>query len=160
MMNLFQLADSYREVMGRDDLDPQTLSDTLEAIQDAQDIKLESIATMIEELTNDATRLKNKAKSFSEETTYRSNKAKWLKQYLTDYLDAEGIKKIDLDNHILSTRDFKASTIVDSLDSLPAEFITTKTETVANRKLIYQALKAGEAVPGAHLKPNRSTVIK
>lgn len=76
MMNLFQLADSYREVMGRDDLDPQTLSDTLEAIQDAQDIKLESIATMIEELTNDATRLKNKAKSFSEEATYRSNKAK------------------------------------------------------------------------------------
>ena len=83
-----------------------------------------------------------------------------MKQYLTDYLDAEGIKKIDLENHILSTRNFKASTVVDSLDDLPEEYTTTKLETVANRKAIYQALKAGETVPGAHLEPNRGTVIK
>lgn len=159
-MNLFQLSDSYWEVISHRDLDPQAMSDTLEAIQDARDVKLDNIATMIEELNNDVARLKDKAKSFSEEANYRANKAKWLKQYLTDYLDAEGIKKIDLENHILSTRNFKASTVVDSLDDLPEAFTKSKIETVANRKLIYQALKAGEQVPGAQLEPNRSTVIK
>lgn len=159
-MNLFQLSDSYWEVISHRDLDPQAMSDTLEAIQDARDVKLDNIATMIEELNNDVARLKDKAKSFSEEANYRANKAKWLKQYFTDYLDAEGIKKIDLENHILSTRNFKASTVVDSLDDLPEAFTKSKIETVANRKLIYQALKAGEQVPGAHLEPNRSTVIK
>lgn len=159
-MNLFQLSDSYWEVISHRDLDPQAMSDTLEAIQDARDVKLDNIATMIEELNNDVARLKDKAKSFSEEANYRANKTKWLKQYLTDYLDAEGIKKIDLENHILSTRNFKASTVMDSLDDLPEAFTKSKIETVANRKLIYQALKAGEQVPGAHLEPNRSTVIK
>lgn len=159
-MNLFQLSDGYQDLVNRDDLDPQAMSDTLEAIQDARDVKLDNIASMIEELNTEAARLKDKAKSFSEEATYRANKAKWLKQYLTNYLDAEGIKKIDLENHILSTRNFRASTVVDSIDDLPAEYINMKMETTADKTLIYQALKAGEKVPGAHLVPNRGTVIK
>lgn len=159
-MNLFQLSGGYQQVLNSEDLDPQVMKDTLEAIQDARDVKLDNIASMIEELNTEAARLKDKAKSFSEEATYRANKAKWLKQYLTNYLDAEGIKKIDLENHILSTRNFKASTVVDSIDDLPAEYTTTKTETVADKALIYQSLKAGEEVPGAHLVPNRGTIIK
>lgn len=159
-MNLFQLSDGYQQVLNSEDLDPKVMNDTLEAIQDARDVKLDNIASMIEELNNEAARLKDKAKSFAEEATYRANKAKWLKQYLTNYLDAEGIKKIDLENHILSTRNFKASTVVDSIDDLPAEYTATKTETVADKTLIYQSLKAGEEVPGAHLVPNRGTVIK
>lgn len=159
-MNLFQLSDGYQDLVNRDDLDPQAMSDTLEAIQDARDVKLDNIASMIEELNTEAARLKDKAKSFSEEATYRTNKAKWLKQYLTNYLDAEGIKKIDLENHILSTRNFKASTVVDSIDDLPAEYINMKMETTADKALIYQSLKAGEEVPGAHLVPNRGVIIK
>lgn len=159
-MNLFQLSDGYREIVNRDDLDPLTMSDTLEAIKDARDVKLDNIASMIEELNTEADRLKDKAKSFSEEATYRTNKAKWLKQYLTNYLDAEGIKKIDLENHILSTRNFKASTVVDSIDDLPAEYTTTKMEKVADKTLIYKSLKDGEKVPGARLIPNRGTIIK
>lgn len=159
-MNLFQLSDGYREIVNRDDLDPQAMSDTLEAIQDARDVKLDNIASMIEELNTEAARLKDKAKSFAEEATYRTNKAKWLKQYLTNYLDAEGIKKIDLENHILSTRNFRASTVVDSIDDLPDKYTKFKIETVADKSALYEALKAGEKVPGAHLAPNRGTVIK
>lgn len=162
-MNLFQLSDGYREIVNRDDLDPQAMSDTLEAIQDARDVKLDNIASMIEELNDEAARLKDKAKSFSEEATYRTNKAKWLKQYLTNYLDAEGIKKIDLENHILSTRNFKASTVIDDEDKIPAKYRNyAKYEGMYDvmKQDVYTALKYGEEVPGAHLVPNRGTVIK
>ena len=118
---------------------------------------------MIEELNDEAARLKDKAKSFSEEATYRTNKAKWLKQYLTNYLDAEGIKKIDLENHILSTRNFKASTVIDDEDKIPAKYRNyAKYEGMYDvmKQDVYTDLKAGEEVPGAHLVPNRGTVIK
>lgn len=162
-MSLFQLSDSYRQVLNSEDLDPQVMNDTLEAIQDARDVKLDNIASMIEELNTEAARLKDKAKSFAEEATYRTNKAKWLKQYLTNYLDAEGIKKIDLENHILSTRNFKASTVIDDDDKIPAKYRNyAKYEGMYDvmKQDVYVALKDGEEVPGAHLVPNRGTVIK
>lgn len=159
-MNLFQLSDGYQQVLNSEDLDPKVMNDTLEAIQDARDVKLDNIASMIEELNTEAARLKDKAKSFAEEATYRTNKAKWLKQYLTNYLDAEGIKKIDLENHILSTRNFRASTVVDSIDDLPDKYTKFKIETVADKIALYEDLKAGKKVPGAHLVSNRGTVIK
>ena len=84
----------------------------------------------------------------------------WIKKYITEVLDDAGIKKIVTENHLLSARNFKASTIIDSDKKLPDKFKITETTTKPDKQAIYQALKAGEEVPGAHLKANRNTVIK
>ncbi|AYP98139.1 hypothetical protein DVR01_01095 [Limosilactobacillus fermentum] len=70
------------------------------------------------------------------------------------------MKKVETDNHLLRVRNFKASTVIDDFDSLPDDYKLTKTEIVGDKVGIYQALKAGKTVPGAHLKDNRSVVIK
>ena len=159
-MNLFELNDNYKELASRDDLDPTILKDTLDAIQDDRRSKLDNLATWADQLKSEIDFMSNKKKSWEDEITYRKNKLAWIKQYITDVLDDAGIKRLTTDNHLLSARNFKASTIIDNDEKLPDKFKVTETTTKPDKKAIYKALKAGEEVPGAHLKPNRNTVIK
>lgn len=159
-MNLFELNDNYKELASRDDLDPTILKDTLDAIQDDRKSKLDNLATWADQLKSEIDFMSDKKKSWEDEITYRKNKLAWIKQYITDVLDDAGIKRLTTDNHLLSARNFKASTIIDSDEKLPDRFKVTETTTKPDKKAIYKALKAGEEVPGAHLKPNRNTVIK
>lgn len=159
-MNLFELNDNYKELASRDDLDPTILKDTLDAIQDDRKSKLDNLATWADQLKSEIDFMSDKKKSWEDEITYRKNKLAWIKQYITNVLDDAGIKQMTTDNHLLSARNFKASTIIDSDEKLPDKFKATETTTKPDKKAIYKALKSGEEVPGAHLKPNRNTVIK
>lgn len=159
-MKLYELSNAYKELLDREDLDPQAVVDTLDAIKDEIEVKADGIASVIDELKSSAERKKTKAKDWSESAKADLQRAQWLKQYLTTELDNAGIKKVETDNHLLSVRNFKASTVIDDFDSLPDDYKLTKTEIVGNKNRIYQALKAGETVPGAHLVDNRSVVIK
>ena len=146
-MNLFELNDNYKTLASRDDLDPTILKDTLESIKDDRNTKLDNLASWADQLKSEIDFMTDKKKSWEEEITYRKNKLTW-------------IKKIATENHLLSARNFKASTIIDSDKKLPDKFKITETTTKPDKQAIYQALKAGEEVPGAHLKANRNTVIK
>lgn len=159
-MNLFELNDNYKELASRDDLDPTILKDTLDAIQDDRKSKLDNLATWADQLKSEIDFMSDKKKSWEDEITYRKNKLAWIKQYITNVLNDAGIKRMTTDNHLLSARNFKASTIIDNDEKLPDKFKVTETTTKPDKKAIYKALKAGEEVPGAHLKPNRNTVIK
>lgn len=159
-MNLFELNQKYKELEEREDLDPAVIADTLEAIADTREEKLDNIATWIEKNKSQLDWLDAKVKDLRAKQSSLRNLNKSLQGYMTDALDHAGIKELQTQNHILKTRNYKASTIVDSLDDLPAEFKATKTEVVADKTVIYKALKAGQDVPGAYLKPNRGTVIK
>lgn len=159
-MNLFQLNANYDELSKRDDLDPQVLVDSLNAIKDTRDQKLDNLATWIDQLESEIDFIDEKQKTWRDEKIYRQNKIKVLKQYMTDVMDDAGIKKLQTDNHMLSTRNFKASTVIDDEDKLPSEYKEITSVVKPNKKEIYQALKNGLTVDGAHLEPNRSTVIK
>lgn len=160
MSNLFELNDQFRELSQRDDLDPTVLTDTLDAINEDRKTKLENLATWADQLKSEIAFIDDKQKQLRDEKTYRINKSNWIKQYMTDVMDDAGIKKLRTDNHMLSTRNFKASTIIDDEKKLPEKFTVTETVTKPDKQALYKALKSGEQVPGAHLKPNRSTVIK
>lgn len=159
-MKMYELSEAYRELLDRDDLDPQAVVDTLDAIKDEIEIKADNIASLIDELQSSAERKKEKAKAWSESARADVQRAKWLKQYLTSELDNAKLKKVETENHLLDVRNFKASTVVDSLDLLPDKFKNTKVEVTPDKSEIYTALKAGDEVPGAHLEPNRNVVIK
>lgn len=163
MANLFELNDRYKQLANRDDLDPQVLVDTLDAIDDDRKTKLENLATWADQLKTEINFIDNKQKQWRDEKTYRINKLNWIKQYMTDVMDDAGIKKLRTDNHMLSTRNFKASTVIDDRDKIPGAFRDyAKYEGLYDIKKndIYKALKNGEKVPGAHLEPNRKVIIR
>ena len=160
MSNLFELNDQFRELSQRDDLDPTVLKDTLDAIDDTRKDKLENLATWADQLKSEINFIDEKQKVWRDEKAYRVNKVAWITQYMTDVLDDAGIKRFDTENHLLSVRNFRASVVVDDSKRLPPAFIETKTTTAPDKTAIYKAIKAGQEVPGAHLKNNRNTVIK
>lgn len=160
MANLFQLNDQYQALSQRDDLDPQVLIDTLDAIDDDRKTKLDNLASWADQLKSEIDFIDEKQKTWRDEKTYRVNKLNWIKQYMTDVMDDAGIKKLQTDNHMLSVRNYKASTVIDDEDKLPSEYKEITSVVKPNKKAIYQALKDGLTVDGAHLKANRSTRIK
>ena len=159
-MNLFELNQAYRDLEERDDLDLTTLADTLEAITDERDVKLDNIAYWIEKNKMQLDWVAGKLKDLRAKQTSLNNLNRSLQDYMTRALDDAGIKELQTENHILKPRNYKASVIVDRLDNLPEEFKQTKTEVTADKKELYKVLKNGQEVPGVHLKLNRGTVIK
>lgn len=162
-MKLYELSDAYRELLDRDDLDPQAVVDTLDAIKDEIETKADNIASLIDELQSSAERKKEKAKAWSESARADAQRAKWLKQYLTSELDNAKLKKVETENHLLNVRNFKASTVIDDEDKIPDQYRNyAKYEGMYDvmKQDVYTALKDGKDVPGAHLEPNRNVVIK
>lgn len=158
MSNLFELNDTYRQLVDSD-LEGQALIDTLEAIQDEREVKLDYIATMIDELKSDVEWAKERRVELLDKQRATERKAKSLMDYLTEALDDAGIKKVQTKNHILKPRNYRASVVVKKIDDLPAEYIREKNTVSADKTALYKALKAGVDVPGAELKPNRGTQI-
>lgn len=159
-MNLFELNQKYKELEEREDLDPAVIADTLEAIADEREVKLDNVATWIEKNKMQIDWVTEKVKALQAKKASLTNLNKSLQEYMTQSLDDAGIKELQTENHILKPRNYKASVVVDSLDDLPEEFKQTKTEVTADKKELYKVLKDNQEIPGAHLKPNRGTVIK
>lgn len=159
-MNLFELNQAYRDLEERDDLDPEMLADTLDSINDTREIKLDNIATWIDKNKSQIEFSIERIKELQNDKKTLINQTIKLQEYMTQVLDDAGIKQLLTKNHILRTRNYKAKVVVDNLDKLPDEFKKISTETKADKVQIFKTLSAGQEVPGAHLKPNRGTVIK
>lgn len=163
MSNLFELNDQFRELSQRDDLDPTILADTLDAIEDTWTDKVNNIANWIESLDADVDWLTKKKRSISDELTYRKNLRNNLMVYLTSAIDDRGLKEVRTDNFILRPRSYRQRTVIEDENKIPTEYRNyEKYQGMfdVDKSAIYKALKDGKQVPGAHLKPNRSTVIK
>ena len=159
-MNLFELNEKYRELEQRDDLDPETLKDTLDSINDSREVKLDNIANWIENNQADIDFLDKKIKQLQANKKSLVNRTKSLMEYMTTAIDNSGLKELKTENHILKPRNYRASVYISNEKEIPSEFIKFKAVESIDKKSIYELLKNGETVRGAELKPNRKTVIK
>ena len=159
-MNLFELNEKYRELEQRDDLDPETLKDTLDSINDSREVKLDNIANWIENNQADIDFLDKKIKQLQADKKSLVNRTKSLMEYMTTAIDDSGLKELKTKNHILKPRNYRASVYISDEKEIPSEFIKFKAVESIDKKSIYELLKNGETVRGAELKPNRKTVIK
>lgn len=159
-MNLFELNEKYRELEQRDDLDPETLKDTLDSINDSREVKLDNIANWIEKNQADIDFLDKKIKQLQADKKSLVNRTKSLMEYMTTAIDDSGLKELKTENHILKPRNYRASVYISDEKEIPSEFVKFKAVETIDKKAIYELLKNGETVRGAELKPNRKTVIK
>lgn len=159
-MNLFELNEKYRKLEQRDDLDPETLKDTLDSINDSREVKLDNIANWIENNQADIDFLDKKIKQLQADKKSLVNRTKSLMEYMTTAIDDSGLKELKTENHILKPRNYRASVYISNEKDIPSEFMKFKAVETIDKKAIYELLKNGETVRGAELKPNRKTVIK
>lgn len=159
-MNLYEMATNYRDLTNREDLNPDTIADTLDALTDSMNVKVDNIASWIDENQADIEFAKKRIKDLQAEKKRLEGLNDRLNGYLADTLDQAEIKKLTTDQHIVSVRNYRASTVVSEPDKLTADFVKEIHEYQPDKAAIYKALSAGKNVPGAHLEPNRKAVIK
>lgn len=158
-MNVFELNNVIKTVKEKD-LDPETLKDTLESLELPRNEKLDNVATWIEENNMKLQWLKEKKRRLSDVEFSIKNQNERLQEFLTQAIDDSGKKEIQTENHILKPRNYKDSVIVEATKDLPIDYIVCSEVVKPNKKLIYEDLKKGKTIRGAHLKSNRKTVIK
>lgn len=158
-MNVFELNTAIKQVQEKD-LDPETLADTLESLELPRNEKLDNVASWIEQNQMKLNWLKEKRKQLSEVETSIKNQTERLQEFLTQAIDQSGQKEIQTKNHILKPRNYKDSVIVEETKKLPIDYVIRTEAIRPDKKKIYEDLKAGKSISGAHLKPNRKTVIK
>lgn len=157
---LYELSDKYKELSEREDLDPEVLHDTLDAINDVIEDKADNIAAWIDDLTSAAKRKKAKAKEWNDSAKEDLKKADSLKHYLIQELTHAGKKKMETDRFLLSTRKNNPATVIDDATLIPDTFKTTKATESIDKTAIKEAIKLGKDVPGAHLQASQSITIK
>lgn len=158
-MNVFELNNAIKTVKEKD-VDPETLKDTLESLELPRNEKLDNVATWIEENNMKLQWLKEKKRQLNDVELSIKNQTERLQEFLTQAIDDSGKKEIRTENHILKPRNYKDSVIVESTKDLPIDYIVCSEVVKPNKKLIYENLKKGKSIRGAHLKSNRRTTIK
>jgi len=118
------------------------------------------VASWIEQNQMKLNWLKEKKRQLSDVETSIKKQTENLQEFLTKAIDDSGQKEIQTENHILKPRNYKDSVIVESTKDLPIDYIVCSEVVKPNKKLIYEDLKKGKSIRGAHLKSNRKTVIK
>ncbi|WP_259905103.1 siphovirus Gp157 family protein [Lactiplantibacillus plantarum] len=96
-MNLYEMATNYRDLTNRDDLNPYTIVDTLDSLTDSMNVKIDNIASWIDENAADIDFLDKRMKSLREEKQRLKSLNDRLNHYLADTLDQAEIKKLTTD---------------------------------------------------------------
>ena len=162
-MNVFEfnrVVEIIKEKSERGEISDEALADTLESIEVQRNEKLDNVAGWIEQNQMNANYYSEKAKKYEAEAKKYKNKNNYLMEFLTQAIDDSGQKEIRTENHILKPRNYKDAVVVEDTKKLPIDYIVTSEVVKPNKKLLYDDLKKGKSISGAHLKPNRKTVIK
>lgn len=158
-MNVFEINDAITELENKD-LDPEVLVDTIESLKLTREEKLDGAAGLSEKLSSEEAWARNKVKQLQEFIKSAGNKRKRLNQFITEAIDDAGLKEVKTKHYILKPRNYRAQTIVEDTMKLPVDYVVRETVIKPDKKKIYEDLKAGKEVSGAHLKENRGTIIK
>ena len=140
----------------------------------------EDIAALNEKLAINAEEFEQKAEAYAAVITQKRARAKFLRDEIkklkamaesedsqADRLEnriawamqEQNLDKVELPHFKLRFHKSEAVEITDVL-SLPLEFIKSKVEEVPDKDAIKKAIKAGQCVPGAVIKENRSLLVK
>lgn len=158
-MKLFEINDAIKQIADRDDLDPEMLKDTLDSLALTRDAKLDGLAGLIERDSADIDFLTNKIKQLTEQKRHFENQKSNLLNYMTEVIDDAGLKQVKTEHYILKPRNYRQKTIISDESKLPDDYHVIKEVLSIDKRKLYSDLKDGVNIPGAHLEPNRKTVI-
>ena len=157
-MNLYELSQNYLAVQDMD-LEPETLKDTLDSIEEAIEVKAENIAKWIRNLEADKKAFEEEEKRFKEKKQAADNRIKSLKQYLEDNMRLTGKTKFKAGFFSFAIQNNPPSVEVFDETLIPKQFLIEQPVKI-DRAGIKELLKAGEEVPGAELKQTKGLRIR
>lgn len=165
MANLYEITQDYLQILSMmedPELDPQTLADTMEAVEGELEIKAENYAKVMKNLEADVVGIKAEIDRLSERKKTIENNIKNMKSALQMAMETTGKTKFKTELFSFGIRKNAPSVIMDEpyIENVPKRFLKYSEPTI-NRSAIKEAIQNGEDLEGlAHLEQSESIFIK
>ncbi|CAI0822963.1 siphovirus Gp157 family protein [Serratia proteamaculans] len=135
-----------------DDLTPEMIADTLEGIEGALGDKLDGAFTYVRNLEGLAKTVDEEVKRLTDRKKSFENRAKSIRKYVLSCLLASGQDSLKTTTNTFTARKGVASIVIDNIELLPDELVTTQVLTAPDKKAIKEAIENGVEVAGAHIE--------
>lgn len=161
MSTLYELTAQYRELLSMDDVDPETLADTLEGLEGSIQDKAQNIVAVRSEMENTVTAIDAEIARLSARKAVIKNREVALRNYLKTNMQASEIPKIECPLFTITLAKGRDVVHIEHEDSLPDEYLNAKTVITPDKKQLLADLKKGVVIEGARLiKSDDSVRIK
>ncbi len=165
---LYVIAAEYRENLDRlaeQDLDPQTLRDTIEAMSGAMEDKSTAVAMVIRNAEATIGAMKEAEAGIAKRRKAAEKHVADLTEYLRANMERCGITKIESPHLRLTIRTNPGAVVIDDEQQIPPFFWRTPPappppEPVIDKIAIKKAVADGEVVPGARVVQTTRLEIK
>lgn len=164
MKPLHQLVTQHHALQQLDleEIDEQTLLDTLEGLEGEIQIKAQSCAATVRNMEVFADAIDAAAEQMKKRADRLRGKSGWLRAYLLNNMQAAGISKISAPEFTVSVRKNPPSVLVNESTKLPDEYMVFPPPPPPrpDKKKIAEALKAGQVIDGCELVQGERVEIK
>lgn len=163
--SLYEIATEFAadaEKLQELDLDPQTLSDTLESLSGALEQKAQNTAMVVRNLESMALAMKDAEDRMRERRKAVENRAAALQTYILRCMQHAKISKIESPALRISVRKNPPSVVIDAASQIPAKYWRFPDPPPAeiDKKAINEAIAEGHEVPGAHTEQTERLEIR
>lgn len=164
-MTLYELSEQYSqllEAIENGEIPEEAIADTLEGLTGDFDEKADNIACIIKNELAIADRIKYESDQMYERMSAHKNRAKFLKEYLSQQMQRAGRKKIETARNCISFRPSVRTIIENENDFVRdnPDYCKQVTEYKIDKTAIAAALKSGREIKGAHLEQRQNIQIK
>lgn len=158
-MKLYELASSYQQVLEiAEQLEAETLKDTLDAINDAVESKVENTAFVIKSLEGNISVIDEEIKRLQAMKSTQQNNVKSLKLYIQDAMEQVGLEKVQGDLIKIAIQNNPPS--VRLRDDFNNSDYLVEVAPRVDKKAILADLKQGKEIDGAEVIQGRSLRIR
>lgn len=160
-MNLYDLTSSYLQVMDlSQEMDQETLKDTLEAIEEQFDLKAENIIKLTKINEAEALAIDTEIKRLQDRKKSLDNKNKQLKEYLYHHMTQTGIKNIKSALFTISIKKNPPKVKILNEELIAPFYFKQIVKHELDKKELLKDLKAGEEIEGVTLIQDTRLEVK
>src|SRR5690606_2529083 len=158
-MRIYELNNAWQVIIYRmEEGDELDLTDTLESIEEALEVKLENTAKVIRTIEAEAAAIKTEEERLKKRRNTMENNVGRLKHYIFESMQITGKERLKGVHVTLRLQNNPPSVNMLNAQAIPAHYLVEQPSTV-DKKAVLQDLKNGIAVEGAELKQEKSLRI-
>lgn len=165
-MKLYELTDQFKqaerdlnEMLYADQIDEQSVTDTLDSIRGEIEEKAKNVAMYVSNIESTAKAIKEQEKLMRARRERLEAQAKGIRDYLKSKMEECEINKIECPFFVMSIKKNPPKVIIDE-KSLSKYYMDAVTTYKPKKDLIKSELKSGKLIDGAHLEQGTRLDIK
>ena len=164
MKPLYQLVTQYRELQALEieDIDEETLANTLEGLGGEITEKATNVSAFVRNMETFADSVEEAARAMQARAATIRKKADRTRAYLLNCMQGAGISKIQSPHFTIALRKNPPSVLIAESASIPEKYMVVPLPPPPrpDKKLIADALKAGEVIDGCQLHQSERLDIR